>query len=435
MAKIDLDTKNAELLNFEEEAEDSFYYLSKIEIVSLDEDRRMVEVELLPEGKWKRPQGNGWFEVARNKIQEFINNFKSGITGRELPLDFNHIPDSRTTPGWIVGMREKINKDGNLSIFAKMQITDPEVWERIKQKSLKYISPQIIFGWVQPKSNKRFDVIKSAALTNYPYLKGMESIKILNFEEVQKREEVEKEVKKYDEFMEKLDVVLAEELEEEAKDKKLKALCEEYGMDLEDATVAKKKKEKEELEEKAKVEAKEKLELEEKAKAEAKEKLELEEKAKADAIKLKEKVDEKRLAKFEEEKKELNSRILMLEEQVESKKADEMVVGFKRAGVLSPAKAPIIKALLMGGRSQTLNFEEKETNVRDLVIQYFEEGNKIANFEEIASQELEEGSVKSLDKMTQEEINAEAEAVAKEENIRFEEALDKVTDKHFKAPK
>lgn len=410
-------------------------YLSEIRIVSFDEANRTVEVELLPIGRWRKPQGGGWFEVTKDDLAQFVANFKSEMVGKELPLDFGHEPDSRRTPGWIVDMYCRPNANNSTSIFAKLQITEPETWERIKQKSLKYISPQINYGWVEPRSNKKYDIIRSAALTNYPYLKGMEPMKILNFEEVKKREEGNKEVK-FDKFMTKLDEILAEELDEKEQEKKLHALFEEYGLKLEDGEDAK---------EKAKAE-KERIEAEEKEKAEKdkkeKERIEAEEKRnKEDAEKIAaekarlKKLTDERTVELEEEKKELSNRIEKLEERLESEKVDKMISGYKRAGKLLPALAPIVKAILMKGKSYVLNFEDKDTNVRDLVVRYFEEAPKVIDFEEVAAQELEKESIKSLDRMSQEEINAEAEKIVKDEGIRFEEAMDKVAEKHFKAPK
>lgn len=420
--------------------DNSFFYMSEIQIVSFDENRRMVEVEILPEGKWKKPSGEGWFEVTKEKIREFVQNFKSGITGKELPLDFNHIPDSKRTPGWIVDLISRVKDNAKQSMYALMQITDPEAWERIKQRSLKYISPQIVFGWVEPKSNHKFDVIKSAALTNYPYIKNMEPMKILNFEEIKKREEGEDTVK-YAEFMAKLDEIFAMELEEVEEEKKLGELFESNGLKLQDegeTEEEKKAREKKEEEDRKLAEARPYYKASSRPyyKATARPYY----KGYGAAANAQDKIKNLAggtppLSCEDKEKAELKNRVQNLEEQIEAEKVDKIITTFKRAGKLAPALAPLVKALILGGRSQVLNFEEKEAKLSDLIVRYFEEVPKLVNFEEIAAQEIEKDSVKSLDRMSQEEVNAEADKLAKEEGIGFVEALDKVTEKHFKAPK
>ncbi len=152
--------------------------------VSLKEHR--ASVELLPEGEWKHESApGGILKVPLLLMQEFIKNFQDRICGEKLPLDYGHEPDDKAAPGWITNLKITKNEDGGQSIFATLDITDPEAQENIQNGSLCYISPQLILGWEDPETGETYNVIRSAALTNYPYIKNMRKI-IANFEEVSK---------------------------------------------------------------------------------------------------------------------------------------------------------------------------------------------------------------------------------------------------------
>ena len=169
----------------------------------------VTEVELFKEGSWKHQSApGGWFTVDKDRIQSFINNFNRGVCGYEIPLEFNHLPDSKSTPGWITSMFEIIDENGISHLKAKMKLTDREVAQRIRDGSLKYISPTVVSDYVDTASGKEFEVIRSATLTNYPHIKNLNPISV-NFEEIKHREEGMKDLK---ELLEKEDLQL-EDLE------------------------------------------------------------------------------------------------------------------------------------------------------------------------------------------------------------------------------
>lgn len=150
-----------------------------------------ADVELFREGEWKHPAApNGWFQVNKDRIQKFITNFNRGVCGIEIPLEFNHASNSEKTPGWITKMYE-IVKNGVSHLYGTMKLTDPITRERIKNGSLKYISPTVVSDYLDTASGQMFEVIRSATLTNYPHIKGLEPI-IVNFEEIQNQEEMMK---------------------------------------------------------------------------------------------------------------------------------------------------------------------------------------------------------------------------------------------------
>lgn len=146
-----------------------------------------AEIEILREGVWEHPEAlDGVLEITKNDLLEFSKNFKDKIVGEEIPLDLEHKPEKGHAIGWIKKLWTKF-QDGIWHLWAKMDITDEKAQADLKSGSLKYISPQILIGWKNPEDTKTYNVIRSAALTNYPFIKNMHPA-VLNFEEI--KEEV-----------------------------------------------------------------------------------------------------------------------------------------------------------------------------------------------------------------------------------------------------
>ena len=190
--------------------------LSYISPAELHLEDRKAEIELLPEGEWLHPAApEGKLMVTEAMLDEFISNFKNKVVGKELPLDFRHEGESGTgvpfVGGWIIDMMKKVDEMGRKAIFATLHITDGEAAKRIKEKSLKYISPSLKLGWKRPENGKLYNIIRAASLTNWPYIKNMSPVAPINFSEIEK-----KEVTEMDRFeeLEKKETLSFEEFEE-----------------------------------------------------------------------------------------------------------------------------------------------------------------------------------------------------------------------------
>ena len=180
-------------------------------------------MELLPEGEWKHESApGGILKVPLSLMQEFIKNFQDRICGEKLPLDYGHEPDDKAAPGWITNLKITKNEDGGQSIFATLDITDPEAQENIQNGSLCYISPQLILGWEDPENGETYNVIRSAALTNYPYIKNMRKI-IANFEEIRETSEEVKNMMTEEQIKTKMAEIEAKEKELGTKETKITA--------------------------------------------------------------------------------------------------------------------------------------------------------------------------------------------------------------------
>lgn len=170
--------------------------------VSLAQDEHTVDIEILREGSWamKKAPG-GVLELTKAKLAEFIKNFQDQVVGQELPLDIEH---EGPTVGWIRKMW--INtKDGLAHLWARLDVTDPETQDRVKEGSLRYFSPSLEINYRDPETKEYYDLIRSGALTNWPFIKRMQPA-IVNFSEV-------RELEQDTESRRKAEVLLAKENE------------------------------------------------------------------------------------------------------------------------------------------------------------------------------------------------------------------------------
>lgn len=193
--------------------------------IELEGVKYPADIEILREGSWKHSEApDGVLEVTKEDLETFVTNFKKKLVGAQLPLDKEHKPEPTHALGWITNLWIKA-KDGIDHLWAKLNITDEQTRKDLKSGCLRFISPTILIGWENPADQKNYNVIRSAALTNYPYIKNMAPA-IVNFSEIKeevKTEMEEKEIKKLKEDIEKREADLTQkqtDLEEEYAKKK-----------------------------------------------------------------------------------------------------------------------------------------------------------------------------------------------------------------------
>lgn len=382
----------------EEGKKGNFRFTSLSSPILFDDENKSCEVELFRVGSWQHPQAEGGlFSITKERIINWIKNFKERICGPELPLDFGHRQDSRETPGWISDLYEKV-MNGVPSLWASLRITEPTTWEKIRNGSLRYISPRVCSEYVEPSSGKGYDVIRDASLTNYPYLKNLEPIAV-NFEEIMNERKVDKmdeEKNKYEE--EELELDEEEESEEEELEEDAEFAEKGYGFTPKGAKkaygVTPRIKLPAEVKKLSKTGRKAFLVAFNKAyrrvKNEAKAiKIALR-KTKSYGFKLEEPMEEKKglMSKFEEfltglkgekETKEPEVSLEEVMEEMESLKAfkrnteleeDKRIVG--EMANATPALKSIIQTLL-DSRGVEVEFEEKKLSMRDLIVKLIEE--------------------------------------------------------------
>jgi phage I-like protein len=123
-------------------------------------------------------QGTFVFDDATHA--EILANFAADGNGR-VPVDFEHlselVPDSAAHDGvpaiaWVTALELR---DGNL--WASFEWTDPKAVEMVRARQYLYVSPAVNFCAVDKITGEDVGArLTSVALTNHPFLDGMEPL-------------------------------------------------------------------------------------------------------------------------------------------------------------------------------------------------------------------------------------------------------------------
>ncbi len=143
----------------------SFYYLTDISNIELQvqDNKKSSWIEIFRVGKWNHPK-HGIIEGTKKLFNDFINNWKSNVLGREIALDKTHNPEEGAT-GWVKDM--KIEGD-RLKAFIEWT---PWGVELIEQKGFKYFSPEYRDSFTNKETGQiHNNVLFGGALTNRPFL-------------------------------------------------------------------------------------------------------------------------------------------------------------------------------------------------------------------------------------------------------------------------
>jgi phage I-like protein len=119
----------------------------------------------------------GKFTITEQHVDEMMENLKSIVT--EPPVDYHHLSMSASTPdqaiaaGWFKSLEKREDK----SLWGTVEWT-PKAAKHIEDKELRYVSPVIVFEGATDTKQDVGAVLLGAALTNYPFLKGMAPVSL-----------------------------------------------------------------------------------------------------------------------------------------------------------------------------------------------------------------------------------------------------------------
>jgi hypothetical protein len=121
------------------------------------------------------PQGSFTFSSA--SFQQLQDNFYA--SNQVIPVNYEHVSSSNgSNPaiGWITGI---YTETGSAALYASIDWVDAAAVQQIKDGQYLYVSPSINFNAVDERSGKNVGAkLLSLALTNTPFLKGMQSITV-----------------------------------------------------------------------------------------------------------------------------------------------------------------------------------------------------------------------------------------------------------------
>ena len=126
------------------------------------------EIPIFPVGEFKQhhdiPDG---FKITPETIQGFVDTFEKGVAGNELPVYPGHGDGytDRQAVGWVKSL---INR-GDKGLWGVVEWTQEGV-RLIRDKAFKYISPEWLFEYTDPRNGESYtNVLFAPALVNEPY--------------------------------------------------------------------------------------------------------------------------------------------------------------------------------------------------------------------------------------------------------------------------
>lgn len=137
-------------------------------------------IQIIKTGQFKHPE-HGVITITQDDLHEMVKHFRSGLRGQQVPVDVDHKHELGAV-GWFKSLHDPTKVNGEYAIFADVDWTDKGK-ELVKGGSFKYFSPH--FGeWVNPEDSRKYhNVLLSGAITNFPFLKGMQPVSFHEFKE------------------------------------------------------------------------------------------------------------------------------------------------------------------------------------------------------------------------------------------------------------
>lgn len=129
------------------------------------------EIQLFKVGKFYDPR-YGEFEITTPMLLSMVNNFKKGVRGIDLAVDFAHDTEGKSA-AWF---KDVYLSDDGKTLWAKVEWT-PSGKDTVKSKEFRYISPDFTNDFMNNETKETFGpTLNGAGLTNRPVIKGMEPI-------------------------------------------------------------------------------------------------------------------------------------------------------------------------------------------------------------------------------------------------------------------
>ncbi|MEO8483336.1 MAG: phage protease [Acidobacteriota bacterium] len=131
-------------------------------------------------GSFKK--GERKFAITPVMLAEMVDNFSTGrhpVPPTELCIDYEHLsgidtdnPEAGKAAGWIKQLELRAD---DAEVWARVEWTPPAA-ERLRAKEYKFISPEFAFNFMTPTMDVIGCTLLAAAITNRPFLQGMEPI-------------------------------------------------------------------------------------------------------------------------------------------------------------------------------------------------------------------------------------------------------------------
>lgn len=143
------------------------------------------EVQLLREGQFHHPS-YGEVLIGAEHLNLMKANFDANVRGIDISIDYTHDNEAGENPAacWIKELHVKSNKDGKgKGLFAKVEFT-PMGLDKISKKEYKYSSADFAIDYIDQDGKHHPYVLRGGTLTNRPFIKNMNPIKLSEYKPV-----------------------------------------------------------------------------------------------------------------------------------------------------------------------------------------------------------------------------------------------------------
>ena len=162
--------------------------------------KRFTWIQVFKTGSFVHPK-IGDLQVDEQDLEQFVKNFQNNVHKTQPSLNLNHKREEAA--GWFVGLETR--KSGR-ELWAKIEWTDFGI-EKVEKGLFRYISAELSFKHLDTETKEvSSNVLTGAALTNHPFIKGMEAV---NFSEAFPNENLLLETTKDKKTMNKTELIAA----------------------------------------------------------------------------------------------------------------------------------------------------------------------------------------------------------------------------------
>jgi hypothetical protein len=132
-------------------------------------------IQAIPLGEWQHPV-YGKLKMTFDKVSRMAANWSAKIRGQDLDIDYDHKAHGGDAAGWVA--LAEARPDG---LWLKIRWT-ATAFKKLKEGAYRYFSPEYQDQWKHPQTGvKHRDVLFGGAITNRPYLKGIQPINLAEF--------------------------------------------------------------------------------------------------------------------------------------------------------------------------------------------------------------------------------------------------------------
>lgn len=127
----------------------------------------------------------GKFSITRDDLAQMLHNFNE-VTPQaptQLPIDFDHLsmdpqkPGDGKAAGWL--QRVELRADGD-ELWGEVEWT-PEAANLIQNRAYRFVSPSFVKDHTHKDGRKIGTTLLAAAITNHPFLEGMQALTLYSF--------------------------------------------------------------------------------------------------------------------------------------------------------------------------------------------------------------------------------------------------------------